>query len=309
MRHLLILLFAVFIISCDAFDPSTGATEFQAISLSGDSLFMPRLSAEAEERLKNNLYSAIAEFEKEQSELNYIWLGRRWAYLGDYNKAISVYSAGLKTYQNSYKLYRHRGHRYISTRQFDKALADFEKAYALMPKGELETEPDGIPNRLNQPLSNTQFNILYHWGLAHYLKGDFQEATRIYTECLDYSKNDDLITATADWLYMSQRRSADLQGASKTLSLIQEDMNVIENSSYFKRLLMYQGKLPIDSLFSTNDADVQLSLITQGYGVANWHLYNGDTTVSVNILDEILKSESWSPFGFIAAEKDRSILK
>lgn len=309
MRHLLILLSAVIIISCDSFDPSTGTTEFQAISLSGDSLFIPSLSAEAKERLKNNLNSAIAEFEKEQSEMNYIWLGRRWAYLGDYNKAISVYSEGLKAFQDSYKLYRHRGHRYVSTRQFDKAIADFEKAYALMPKGELETEPDGIPNRLNQPLSNTQFNILYHWGLAHYLKGDFQEAARIYTECLDYSKNDDLITATADWLYMSQRRSADLQGASKTLSLIEEDMNVIENSSYFKRLLMYKGELPIDSLFSTNDADAQLSLITQGYGVANWHLYNGDTTASVNILDEILKSDSWSPFGFIAAEKDRSILK
>ena len=38
------------------------------------------------------------------------------------------------------------------------------------PQDTLETEPDGIPNKLNMPLSSTQFNVWYDLALAHYLK-------------------------------------------------------------------------------------------------------------------------------------------
>jgi hypothetical protein len=59
---------------------------------------------------------AIAAFNTSQSEENFIWLGRRYAYLGDYTTAISTFSRGLAKYPQSYKLLRHRGHRYITTR-------------------------------------------------------------------------------------------------------------------------------------------------------------------------------------------------
>ena len=309
MRYLLVLAFCASILGCETTKKEIPPNTFQTISLNGDSLFIPVKSSEAEQRLMDNLKTAQESFEESPSELNYIWLGRRWAYLGDYLKAIEVYSEGLNEYPNSYKLFRHRAHRLVSLRKFDQAIADFKQAYELMPKDKLDTEPDGIPNRLNQPLSNTQFNILYHWGLAHYLKGEFNEAIKIYQECMDYSKNDDLITATADWLYMSQRRAGQVEAANKTLDLINTEMNIIENSSYHKRLLMYKGELPLDSLFSTNDADAELSLITQGYGVGNWYLYNGDTTQAKNIYLDVVANESWSPFGYIAAERDLSILR
>jgi tetratricopeptide (TPR) repeat protein len=292
------------------FDPVIGTSSFQTMSLLGDSLYIPPKSTSAQERLQLNLDEAISNFVEEQSEINFIWLGRRWAYLGDYRKAIEVYSQGLEKYPSSYKLLRHRGHRYVSLREFEKAISDFKKAHELMPKGEIEVEPDGIPNSINQPLSNTQFNILYHWGLAEYLKGNYGEAERIYLECMDYSKNDDLITATTDWLYMTQRRMGNEAKAMETLSThINDSMNIVENESYHKRLRMYSGQLPIDSLFDTNDADAQLSLITQGYGVANWYLYNGDTLQAEEILTSILDNSSWSPFGYIAAESDYRMLK
>lgn len=295
--------------SCDYNeDASIKLNEFQTISLMGDSLFIPKRSKEANQILLMNLKEAENQFKNDPSEKNYIWLGRRWAYVGDYRKAISIYSDGLKKYPQSYRLHRHRGHRYVSLREFDLGIKDFKLAYDLMPKDKTEIEPDGIPNKLNQPLSNTQFNVMYHWGLAHYLKGEFDKALPIYKECMKYSVNNDLLIATSDWLYMTLMRLQSTEAATQLLSVITSNMEIVENASYHKRLLMYKQELPIDSLFSTQDSDRQLSLITQGYGVANWYLYNKDTTSAINLFKDILKSPAWSPFGYIAAESDLASL-
>ncbi len=303
------LLCTYLIVSCEqSQDESFEMNEFQTVSLLGDSLFIPKRNEEANKRLLQNLSDAQYRFKEEATELNYIWLGRRWAYLGDYRKAISIYTEGLSAYPDSYKLYRHRGHRHVSLREFDKAIDDFKMAHELMPKDEVEIEPDGIPNRLNQPLSNTQFNVMYHWGLAYYLKGDFEAALPIYQECMEYSVNNDLLIATSDWLYMTLRRLEKEEEANQVLNAITADMEIIENASYHKRLMMYKKELPIDSLFSTNDSDAQLSLTTQGYGVANWFLYNQDTTAALRLYRDILNSDSWSPFGYIAAESDLASL-
>ncbi|WP_422007396.1 tetratricopeptide repeat protein [Roseivirga pacifica] len=317
--------------ACDKKEQTYELKDFQGLSLLGDSLNTPNRTTAQVDALTASLNEAKAKFEANPSEMNTIWLGRRYAYLSYYQKAIAVFSAGLKQHPNSYKLYRHRGHRYISLRQFDKAIADFEKAYELMPKGVLETEPDGAPNKLNIPLSNTQFNVLYHYGLAHYLKGEFAKAEPIYEELLaNYCDNLDLFVATTDWLYMTLKRQNKDEEAEKLLTNILTETKVletakelteianaimldkvlgyrteiIENDSYYKRLLMYRGELPVEELFKTNNEDVALSLATQGYGVANWYLYNGDTAKAKEILSQVLSGTSWAAFGYIAAEAD-----
>jgi len=276
----------------------------QAISLTGKSLYAPIRTEEQNKRLTDNLKEAEAAFEQEPNELNTIWLGRRHAYLTNYKKAIEIYTEGIRQFPESYRLYRHRGHRYVSTRQFDEAIVDFKKAYELMPKDKSEIEQDGIPNRLNRPLSNTQFNVLYHYGLAHYLKGEFEKAEEIYKECLLFSGNPDLLVATTDWLYMTLRKQGKVAAAEDLLTTISDDLEIIENDSYYKRIKMYQGALPMEELFKTDAVDAALSLATQGYGVANWYLYNGDTLKAKEIYEQILSAEGWSPFGYIAAEAD-----
>ena len=170
----------------------------------------------------------------------------------------------------------------------------------------LEIEPDGQPNKLNQPLSSTQFNVWYHLGLAHYLKGEFDLAEKAYLECMNVSDNDDLITATVDWLYMTYRRAGKTEEASKLLEKITDTMTIIENDSYFKRLNLYKGKLPVDSVLSVSKSneDIELALATQGYGVGNWYLYNGDTTNAIEIFKRVVGGQHFSAFGFIAAEAD-----
>src|SRR5690606_7310430 len=148
--------------------------------------------------------------------------------------------------------FRHRGHRYITLRQFNKALADFQQAAALMPSAP-EIEPDGQPNKLNIPLSTTQFNVWYHLGLAHYFRRDLERASKAYAECMKVSDNDDLICATTDWLYMTYRKIGMKDEAQKILDRIPADsMNIIENDSYYLRLKMYKGLLPPDDLLKVS---------------------------------------------------------
>lgn len=274
--------------------------------LDGREYFEPERSAAAQAKLDSNLNVALKDFETDPSEENYVWLGRREGYLYHYDKAIGILTEGLEKYPDSYKLFRHRGHRYISIREFNKAVADLQMAASLMPRQPLEIEPDGQPNKLNTPLSNVQFNIWYHLGLAHYLKGDFESAEKAYIQCLDVSNNDDLLCATADWLYMTYRRMNKPDEAARVLELIREDMDIVENDSYYLRLQMYKGMLPPDDLLkvSGDNPDVDLALATQGYGVGNWYLCEGDTARAVEIFRQVTSGKHFAAFGFIAAEAD-----
>jgi tetratricopeptide (TPR) repeat protein len=262
-----------------------------------------------DEKVISRLDSALQVAEKnlltDSSEENFIWMGRRQAYLYQYNQAIETFSKGIAKYPESYKLYRHRGHRYITVRDYSRAIADLQQAAALMP-GQLEIEPDGQPNKLNIPLSTTQFNVWYHLGLAHYLRGDLPSAARAYEKCLEVSNNDDLKTATIDWYYITLRRMGLVNEANELLKAIHDDMNIIENDSYYLRLKMYKGLIPADSVLNVhaNAEDVDLSLATQGYGVGNWYLCNADTTKAIEIFKKVTAGKHFSAFGFIAAEAD-----
>lgn len=278
----------------------------EVVSLLGTTYFEPERSPIEQARLDSNLQVASKNFHADPTEENFIWYARRLGYLSRFNEAIEVLSEGLEKYPKSYKLLRHRGHRFISMRLFDRAIDDLTKASTLMPTSSLEIEPDGSPNKLNTPLSNTQFNIWYHLGLAYYLKGEFGKAEQTYIECLKVSNNDDLLVATLDWFYMTYRREGKGELAESLLGNVTDAMTIIENDSYFKRLQMYQGKLSPDDLLVVDSiaGDFDLSLATQGYGVGNWFYYNGDTTRAVEIFEKVISGKSFSAFGFIASEAE-----
>ncbi len=276
--------------------PQSSEPDYEAMSLLGNALNPPAAPAEVVKAREDALEEAI------------IWHGRRLGYMSRFRESIAVFTEGIEDFPNSYKLLRHRGHRFVSIRKFDEAIADFEKARLIMPT-EIEVEPDGNPNALNIPLSNTQFNILYHLGLAYYLKGDYQNAASAYIKCLEYCENDDSVIATKDWLYMTYRRMGADDKAAELLETITADMNIIENDSYYNRMLMYKGlKQPEDllNIDASNDPDMGISLATQGYGVANWYLYNGDEAKAKEILNMVIASPIWAAFGYIAAEVDLS---
>ncbi len=283
-----------------------------ATSFLGKPLYAPTLSPEKQQKLEADLKAAMELHERFPDSLEFIiWHGRRLAYLSRYKEAIEVYTKGLTKFPDSYRLRRHRGHRYISIRKLDQAIKDLSEAGKLANKLPVEIEPDGIPNKLNQPLSNTHFNIWYHLGLAYFLKGEFKRAEYAYTVCNIYSVNDDLRCATGDWLYMTLRRQGRHEDAIIALDFMHTNMNIIENDSYFKRLQMYQGDIAPEELLEVTDpeADKAVSMATQGYGVGNWYLCEGDTTKALEVFKEVLTGSHWAAFGYIAAEADLKRLR
>lgn len=293
--------------SCDApKKETTTAPQPVAMSLTGKAFFEPARSPETQALLDSNLLVAKTNFEADPSEENYIWYGRREAYLAHYQRAIDIFTEGMGRYPGSYRLYRHRGHRYITLRDFDAAIADLEKAATLMQGAPIEIEPDGQPNKLNLPLSNTQFNIWYHLGLAYYLKGDWEKAIAAYKECWTVSVNDDLKTATADWLYMTLQRAGKKDQAAHVLAMLPAEPNIIENDSYFQRLQLYAGKLTPEQVLNVAGSaeDRDLAIATQGYGVGNWYLYNGNPAKAREIFEQVVQGRQFAAFGFIAAEAE-----
>jgi tetratricopeptide (TPR) repeat protein len=281
------------------------APEPEAVSLFGEPLYPMELSPEERARLETDLAEARAAYDEDPADPERIvWVGRRLAYLGRYREAIATFSTGIERHPQHPVLYRHRGHRYITIRRFDKAIADLERAAALIEGVPDEIEPDGAPNAAGIPRSTAHSNIWYHLGLAYYLRGDFDNALRSYQECMVFSKaNDDMLVATADWLYMTYRRLGRKEDARAVLDLIEEDMDILENSAYHRRLLMYKGLLDPEALLDPADM-TDLDLVTQGYGVANWHYVNDERARARTLLEEIAAGRHWPAFGHIAAEAD-----
>ena len=287
-------------------EPATEPAAVQGISLLGDTLRTLPLSAETKARYETQLAEAKAAYDRAPTNADsIIWYARRLGYLGRIREAIDVYTRGIEIHPENPWLYRHRGHRYISVRELDKAITDLERATALTEGKPDSVEPDGQPNAQNTPIGTLHSNIAYHLALAHYLKGDFERALPVYRKELAAARNDDRRVSTAHWLYMSLRRLGRDAEAAKVLEPIRRDMNVIENDTYRDLLLMYKGELPSDSLLKVGpNGEMSVTDATGAYGVGNWHLYNNRRADAERVFRQIVAGGQWGAFGYIAAEAE-----
>ena len=264
----------------------------------------PVLSAETARFYENALSDERNDFIKNPDDANrIIWFGRRTAYTGEYKSAIEIYTDGIKWHPKDARMYRHRGHRYITLRCFDDAIRDFEKATKFIQGKPDEIEPDGLPNAKNIPTGTLQSNIWYHLGLAYYLGGDFNSALRAYKEAQKVSKNNDMRVATSYWHYMTLRRMGKTKEASKLLEQFAGETEVIENTDYLKLIRLNRGEIKPEALLSEIDGDANtLGSASLGYGIGNYFLYNGDRDKAIAIFGKIVAGDQWSSFGYIAAE-------
>jgi tetratricopeptide (TPR) repeat protein len=278
----------------------------QAISFLGDTLRTLPLSAETKARYETQLAEAKAAYDRAPTNVDsIIWYGRRLGYLGRIREAIDVYSRGIALYPDNPWLYRHRGHRYISVRDLARAAADLERATALTQGKPDEIEPDGQPNARNMLIGTLQSNIAYHLALAYYLQGDFARALPVYRRELADARNDDRRVSTAHWLYMALRRLGRDKEASDVLVPIRRQMDVVENDTYHRLLLLYKGELPVDSVLTVGPSgEMSVTDATGAYGVGNWHLYNGRRPEAERVFRRILGGGQWGAFGYIAAEAE-----
>ncbi len=299
------LLLGLLLADCGARTDSDRSA-FEAISLLQDTLTAPALGDSIRAARERQLAEARTAYERDSSADGLVWVGRRSAYLGRYRDAVDVFTAGIAKFPEDARFYRHRGHRYITLRQLDLAVQDLERAALLIAGRPDEVEPDGQPNARNIPTSTLQSNIWYHLGLAYYLRGDFANALRAYQECLKVSKNPDMLVATSNWLYLTLRRLNRPAEATAALAPIRGDMDIIENGTYHRLLLMYQGDVPPDSVLRLSPTgEPSLEDVTTAYGVGAWHLVNGRPTDAVRIFRAVVGARGqWAAFGYLAAEAE-----
>lgn len=282
------------------------APSYEAVSLLGDTLRAFPLGAETRARYERQLAEARASYERAPNDVDsIIWYGRRLGYLGRIREAIDVYSRGIAIHPENPWLYRHRGHRYITVRELDNAISDFERASRLVQGKPDEVEPDGQPNARNMPIGTLHSNIDYHLALAYYLKGDFARALPVYERELAGSRNDDRRVSIAHWYYMALRRLGRDREAAAVVAPMTRQMNVIENDAYHRLVLLYKGELPVDSVLAMSPSgEMSVTDATAAYGIANWHLYNGRTAEARRIFERIIAGGQWGAFGYIASEAE-----
>ena len=280
-----------------------GSPTPEATSLLGRELMRPELAPERAQRLESQLAEARREHSSHPTESNGIWVGRRLAYLGRYRDAIDWYSDALKSHPNSYRLLRHRGHRWITLREFVRAEEDLSAAWQRAQNYPDTIEPDGAPNEYNLPRSTDHTNILYHWALSLHLQGRVDEAVEIWTMCLKRCKNQDMEVATRYWLAHAQRRAGNFGGAAKTLRPVEASWVVLENQSYRDLCLIMSGRGSVGkALEASHDG---IADATVAYGVAAWRTQmGGDTTGARAALALVAERGAWAAFGTIAAEAD-----
>ncbi len=88
------------------------------------------------------------------------------------------------------------------------------------------------------------------------------------------------------------------------LGPIHPDLDVIENHSYHRLLLLYRGELEAEALLAEARRGDALTNATEAYGIGNWYLYGGGPARAREIFREILEGTQWAAFGYLAAEAE-----
>ncbi len=214
-------------------------------------------------------------------------LERAQAAARQYREAIATLTKAIAAIPANALLYVDRGHRYISVREFARALADLQRAAAL---------------------DSSVYDAWYHLGVVRFVQGDFEEAARDFARARPSAPNDEERAGSADWLWMSLSRAGRRAEAAALLPTFPESLSVPARYPYVQRLRLYQGRLKPEELIGPADtADIQLA--TLAYGIGNWYLVAGDTARARTYFRRAVASGGWPAFGFIAAEVELAGLR
>ncbi len=287
--------------------PSNRSRAMEGETSAGAALVRPQVESSARKQIDRDLTNALIEYNRRpDSEDTAIWYIRRLGYAGRYNEAIDIATKAIAQHPESFRLLRHRGHRYITLRQFDSAIADLTSAADLFAGSIDRIEPDGQPNPAGIARSTDWFNIAYHLGIAHYMKGEYQLADDWFARSLDTPLvNDDLGVAATYW-----RINCHVRGASggpsaiSTLTLkVTPYLTIVENFAYRDLCLLHQGTVSLEQVrepVKKNPAE----LASRYYGIAIWLESMNRASEAEEAKREIVADPNWPAFGHIAAEVD-----
>ena len=208
----------------------------------------------------------------------FIQLGVAQSGVRQFREAIETFSRGLAIAPENPMLHRWRGHRYLSVREFDRALADLTRG---------------------NTLDASNYGILYHLGIVRFARGDFNGAADAFIRAQPLAPDAGELAGATDWLWMSLARAGRTAEAKAMLDRRPDSLPTA--NAYAQRLKLYRGQTAPGNVISAADtADVQLA--TLSFGVGNWYLVQGDTSKARAWFERSLASGGWPGFGFILSE-------
>ena len=257
-------------------------------TLIGTPITEPGWSAATRARLEKDLEIARAVMEvAPEREDSHIWLGRRLGYLTRYGEAIGVFTSALDQFPDSYKLLRFRGRHLARNRQFERAIADYQRAAALVEGIQDSYEPDGIINARHQYLGSYRSNIHYYLGQTSWAVGDYQATldgmTRAAAEPL--VQHDDRRVATGFWQYLALRKLGRDDEAQAVVDAIPEGLELVENHDYYLGVRFFKGTLGEEELLPRAGLNAT-------FGVAMTHLIEGRTGKAEAMLQDLVAGSS-----------------
>lgn len=264
----------------------------------------------------------------------YIYASRFKSFLEKHDEAVALLTTALEEAPQDLRLLRFRGHRLISTRDYDGAIRDLQLASELMEGTQDEhefyqrdVEPDVVNIILGRdedvreqhiPVneetiqatsgmykSTLHGSVWYHLAVAEYLLGNFEKARASFDKASTVAVDDDLRVAIFDWQYMCLRRLGQHEAAAQLLEKLSTSTFSVSATDdfYLRRLRFYKGELTPEELLGM-EGDSVLALATQGYGVGNWYLYTGDEDKAVQTFQRVVAEGYKYSFAYLAAEAD-----
>ena len=195
-----------------------------------------------------------------------------------YREAIATFTRGLTIAPDHALLYRWRGHRHLSLREFDRAMDDLTRGARL---------------------DSTNYGIWYHLGIVRYARGDFAGAVDAFQRAQPRAPDADELAASTDWLWMSLSRAG--RAALAQAMLDRRPDSLPTTNAYARRLQLYRGQIGPDDVLTAADTG-DIAVATLSYGVGNWYVVRGDTTRARDWFERSIRSGGWPAFGFIISE-------
>lgn len=198
-----------------------------------------------------------------------------------FREAIATFTRGIEIEPGNAMLYRWRGHRFLSVREFDRAMQDLTRGFAL---------------------DSTNYGILYHLGILRFIAGDFNAAADAFTRALPRAPDPAELAGSTDWLWMSLSRAGRATEAAALLA--RKPDSIPANNAYTQRLKLYRLEItPEQALTAADTGDVNVA--TLSYGIGNWYLLRGDTLRARQSFQRSVDSGGWPAFGFIVSEAEQ----
>ncbi|MBT5074390.1 MAG: hypothetical protein HOJ34_10770 [Kordiimonadaceae bacterium] len=237
-----------------------------------------------------------------EREDSYVWLGRRYGYLGKLPEAIEVFSNGLKLFPESYRLYRYRGRHLARNYQYEQAIKDYRKAAELIEDEPDSYEPNGIINGLAITLSTFKQNIPYYLGQTSMATGDYETVYSAMDEAINvpvlFAYMEELIPVTY-WKYMALRKMGKHQLAETELAKVPDEYELIENDTYHAAVNYLKGNYERDDFLKSADS-------LGKYAVAMKDHFEGRNESAIKIWNELTDA---GPMGFWPAEAELMMMR